>query len=110
MIPIGSYAGSVQLLMPFLAYRFSSAGAYIYAVAQALTIAASIILWQASLSARGALLFACILLPPTGGGYAVLMGQSLANTAGYTKRSLSSSGLYYGYCLGECSTTYFREL
>lgn len=101
MIPIGFYAGSVQLLMPFLAYKFNNARAYIYAVAQALTIAASVILWQAPLSARGALLFACILLPSTGGGYAVLMGQSLANTAGYTKRSLSSSGLYIGYCLGE---------
>ncbi|KAG8163035.1 hypothetical protein KVR01_007513 [Diaporthe batatas] len=100
VIPIGFYAGSVQLLMPFLAYKFNNIRAYLYVVAQALTVAAAIMLWQVPLSARGALLFACILLPSTGGGYAVLMGQSLANTAGYTKRSLSSSGLYIGYCLG----------
>ncbi|KAL4988559.1 hypothetical protein BDW68DRAFT_176839 [Aspergillus falconensis] len=35
-----------------------------------------------------------------GAGYAVLMGLQIANIAGYTKRSLSSSGLYIGYCLG----------
>lgn len=28
------------------------------------------------------------------------MGHQIANTAGYTKRSVASSGLYIGYCLG----------
>lgn len=28
------------------------------------------------------------------------MGLQIANTAGYTKRALASSGIYIGYCLG----------
>jgi F0F1-type ATP synthase membrane subunit c/vacuolar-type H+-ATPase subunit K len=28
------------------------------------------------------------------------MGQALANTAGCTKRTVASSGIYIGYCLG----------
>jgi hypothetical protein len=44
--------------------------------------------------------FAVYILPSVGGGYAVLMGLQIANTAGYTKRSVASSGLYIGYCLG----------
>lgn len=29
------------------------------------------------------------------------MGLNIANTAGYTKRSVSSAGLFVGYCIGE---------
>lgn len=29
------------------------------------------------------------------------MGLTVANCAGYTKRSVSSSGIFVGYCLGE---------
>lgn len=30
----------------------------------------------------------------------MLMGLQIANTAGYTKRSFTSSGIFMGYCLG----------
>lgn len=106
MIPIGAYAGTMMLIFPYLAYRFENMRGYLYLVAQLLTTAASLILWLVPLSAVGALLFGAIILPSTGAGYAVLMGHSLANTAGYTKRTLSSSGLYIGYCLGMCDTTF----
>ncbi|KAK7217741.1 hypothetical protein V2G26_005744 [Clonostachys chloroleuca] len=49
---------------------------------------------------KGGLLFACYILATFGGGYAVLMGLQIANTAGYTKRSVTSSGVFFGYCLG----------
>jgi hypothetical protein len=29
-----------------------------------------------------------------------LMGLQIANTAGYTKRAVTSSGIFVGYCLG----------
>lgn len=64
------------------------------------TVLAALLLWLLPLSATGALLFAVYILPSVGGGYAVLMGLQIANTAGYTKRSVASSGLYIGYCLG----------
>lgn len=91
----------MMLIMPYLAFRFKDVRSYLYAIAQLLTTIAAILLWVIPLSAKGALLFGVIILPSTGAGYAVLMGFSLANTAGYTKRTISSSGLYIGYCLGE---------
>lgn len=91
--------------MPYLAYRYKNMRSSLYMVAQALTTASALLLWLVPLSAKGALLFAVIILPSTGGGYAVLMGHILANTAGYTKRTLSSSGLYIGYCLGKRPTS-----
>lgn len=33
------------------------------------------------------------------------MGLSIANTAGYTKRSVSSSGIFVGYCLGRLANS-----
>jgi hypothetical protein len=40
------------------------------------------------------------LLASVKGAYAVMMGLQIANTAGYTKRSVTSSGLFMGYCFG----------
>lgn len=65
------------------------------------TVLASLLLWLLPLSDLGGLLFGCIILPSVGAAYAVLMGLQVANIAGYTKRSIASSGLYVGYCLGE---------
>ena len=59
-----------------------------------------ILFWQLPQNAKGGLLFACYILASFGGGYAVLMGLQVANTAGYTKRSVTSSGIFVGYCLG----------
>ncbi|KAH7173192.1 uncharacterized protein B0J16DRAFT_188134 [Fusarium flagelliforme] len=86
--------------MPYLAYRYKNVRTYLVFVAQLGTILASLLLWLLPQSATGALLFAVYILPSVGGGYAVLMGLQIANTAGYTKRSVASSGLYIGYCLG----------
>lgn len=99
-IPIGAYAGTMMLILPYVAYKFKNIRAWLHIGAQTLTVIAALLLWTVPLEQTGALLFAVILLPSIGAGYAVLMGQSLANTAGYTKRSLFSSGLYIGYCLG----------
>jgi MFS family permease len=60
----------------------------------------ALLLWLLPRHQAGALLVACYILPSVGGGYAALMGQALANTAGYTKRTVASSGIYIGYCSG----------
>lgn len=99
-MPIGAYAGTMQLLLPYLAYKFKHNRAYLIFVGQVGTIIAAALLWTLDLKEQGALLFACIILPSTGAGYAVLMGLQLANVAGYTKRTVAASGLYIGYCLG----------
>ncbi|KAF5656338.1 allantoate permease [Fusarium circinatum] len=100
MMPCGAYAGTLQLLFPYLAYKYRNNRSYLVFIAQMGTVLAALLLWLLPLSATGALLFAVYILPSVGGGYAVLMGHQIANTAGYTKRSVASSGLYIGYCLG----------
>lgn len=103
VMPQGFLGGSYQLLAPYLAYRCSENGirSWIVFAAQMITTLAAILLVALPLDATGGLLFACYILPAVGGGYAVLMGLQIANIAGYTKRSIASSGLYIGYCLGK---------
>jgi hypothetical protein len=91
----------MQLLLPYLAYKYKNIRSYLVFAAQVGTTVAALLLWVLPISSTGALLFACIIMPSVGAGYAVLMGLQLANIAGYTKRSVASSGLYIGYCLGE---------
>lgn len=98
---LGRMPGTVQLLFPYLASKYKNLRSWIYLGGQLLTTIAALLLWLLPLSAKGALLFAVYILPSTGGTYPVLMGLQIANTAGYTKRSLASSGLYIGYCLGQ---------
>ncbi|KAJ5712615.1 hypothetical protein N7493_009083 [Penicillium malachiteum] len=102
VMPQGFLAGSYQLIAPYLAYRYSERGvrAWIVFTGQMITTLAAILLVTLPINATGGLLFACYILPAVGGGYAVLMGLQIANIAGYTKRSIASSGLYIGYCLG----------
>lgn len=100
MIPSGVYAGTMMLITTYLAYKFPGWRAYIIIICQLITTLSSLLLWLLPRSALGGLLFAIYILPTTGAGYAVSMGLFLANNAGYTKRSLASSGLYIGYSLG----------
>lgn len=100
VIPAGFYAGTVQLIMPYIAMKYPGTRTWLILTAQLGTTLAGLLLWLLPLSAKGGLLFAAYILPSVGGGYAVLMGLQIANTAGYTKRSIASSGLYIGYCLG----------
>lgn len=75
VIPAGFYAGCVQLILPYSAYRFKNIRSYLVIGAQVGTIIASALLWRLPLHEKGALLFACYILPSLGGGYAVLMGM-----------------------------------
>ncbi|KAL9563804.1 hypothetical protein ACKAV7_012046 [Fusarium commune] len=100
MIPGAFYGGTIQLIMTYLAYRYKNIRTYLIFIAQMGTVLSALLLWLLPETAKGALLFAATILPSFSGGYAVLMGLQIANTAGYTKRCVSSSGLYIGYCLG----------
>lgn len=90
-----------MLLLTYLAMKYPGIRCWLIAIAQLLTTFASLLLWKLPESMRGGLLFGVYILPSVGAGYAVLMGLQVANTAGYTKRSVTSSGLFVGYCLGE---------
>ncbi|KAF3032645.1 hypothetical protein E8E12_002309 [Didymella heteroderae] len=100
VMPAGAYAGTLQLVVPWLCYKYTGLRSWAIFACQMGTTLAALLLWLLPRRHTGALLFACYILPSVGGGYAVLMGQALANTAGYTKRTVASSGIYIGYCLG----------
>lgn len=102
-MPLGAVIGTLEWVLPYLAYRFNDNNirCYLIVLAQMGTILAALLLWLLPLSATGGLLYGVYTLASTGAGYAVMMGLQIANTAGYTKRSLASSGMFVGYCLGE---------
>jgi MFS family permease len=100
-IPAGFFGGCLMLILSYLAYKYAGIRSYLIFGAQMLTTIGAILLWKLPLSERGALMFGVTILPSIAAAYAVLMGLQVANTAGYTKRSIASSGLYIGYCIGK---------
>lgn len=99
--PAGFIIGTIELMAPYVAYKYPNTRAYIVTVCQFGTILAALLLWLLPRDSIGGLLFGVYILASYGGGYAVLMGMQIANTAGYTKRSVASSGIFVGYCLGK---------
>ncbi|KAK4495150.1 hypothetical protein PRZ48_013477 [Zasmidium cellare] len=85
VMPAGAIIGTIELMTPYIAMKYKGW---------------SCLLWQLPISSTGGRLFAVYILASYGGGYAVLMSIVIVNCAGYTKRSLSSSGVFVGYCLG----------
>lgn len=99
-LPGSAIIDTIDLFVPYAAYKIKGIPTWLIVLCQCSTITASILLWQLPRGEKGGLLFACYILASFGGGYAVLMGLQIANTAGYTKRSVTSSGIFVGYCLG----------
>lgn len=101
-MPAGFMSGTTELLIPFFASKTKKHRTWLVVGCECGTILASLLLWFVPITVghQGVLLFACYILPSFGGAYAVLMGLQIANTAGYTKRSFTSSGIFMGYCLG----------
>jgi MFS family permease len=102
-LPAGIVIGTLELVVPYIACHIDNIRAWLIVICQCGTIAASLLLWLLPRDEKGGLLFACYILASYSGGYVVLMGLQVANTAGYTKRSVTSAGLFAGYCLGESS-------
>lgn len=99
-MPSGAIIGTVELVAPYLAYKYPGNRTWIIAICQCGTILAALLLWNLPRSATGGLLYGVFTLATFGGGYAILMGIQTANTAGYTKKSVTASGIFLGYCLG----------
>lgn len=107
-MPAGAVIGTIELLAPYLAYKFPGNRTWLILICQCGTILASLLLWLLPQGSTGGLLFACYILASFGGGYAVLMGVQTANTAGYTKKSVTASGIFLGYCLGMFMLSHFH--
>lgn len=110
VMPAGAIIGTVELVAPYLAYKYPGNRTWIIVVCQCGTILGSLLLWLLPQGSTGGLLFACYVLACFGGAYGVLMGVQTANTAGYTKKSVTASGIFLGYCLGRCSSSDIKLL
>jgi hypothetical protein len=110
VMPAGVVIGTIELTAPFIAMKFPGWRSYLVAITVSGTLLASLLLWLLPQSATGGKLFAVYILASYGGGYAVLMSLVIANSAGYTKRSLGSSGMFVGYCIGGFTSTPARQL
>ncbi|PGG96397.1 hypothetical protein AJ80_09833 [Polytolypa hystricis UAMH7299] len=99
-VPAGIVTGSIELIAPLLAYKYKNIRTWLIGICEIGTIMSSLLLWLLPRESKGGLLFAVYFLATFGGAYAILMGLQVANTAGYTKRSVTSSGIFMGYCLG----------
>lgn len=98
--PGGIFVGFCVIGTTLLAYKVKNARCYIIFVAQLVTVTSACLLWKLPITNLGGLLFACYILPGFSCAWGLLMGLSIANAAGYTKRVISSSGIHLGYCLG----------
>ena len=98
--PAGFVSGTIELGVCYLAYRFKNIRVYLFVVCVSLTMVSCLLLWQLPRSATAGLLVAIEFLPSFGGAYAIMLGLQIANTAGYTKRTVTSSGLFMAWCLG----------
>ncbi|KAJ5675239.1 MFS transporter [Penicillium maclennaniae] len=99
-MPAGFWGGLIELIGPFAAYKIPQSRTIIIVVVQLGVVAACLVLLLLPWTNRPGLLIGVYLLSSFGGSYAVLMGLQLANTAGYTKRVVVSSGIYIAYCVG----------
>ncbi|KIV97341.1 hypothetical protein PV10_01103 [Exophiala mesophila] len=101
IMPAGFVAGSIILASTYASYKLPRSRIWIVVVSEMITLLSALLLWQLPRSALGGLLYAVYTLAGFTGGFGVLMGLSIGNAAGYTKRQVSSSGIYIGYCLGQ---------
>lgn len=109
IMPAGFIIGTIEWSVPYLCYKKPGLRAIMVAVTVSFTLLASLLLWQLPQTSTGPKLFAVYILASYGGGYAVLMSMQIANTAGYTKRSLGSSGMFVGYCLVGTRSAHWSE-
>jgi len=73
-MPYGLSAGIVNILLPYLAYKYKNMRCYIIILGYAVAGIASLLLWKLPRSEKGALLFACYLFPIWGGSFGTTMG------------------------------------
>lgn len=100
-IPAGAIGATLILGTTYICYKFRNMRTYAILFCEILVIIASVLLWKLPRDATGGLLVGVYLFTGYSGGWGILMGLSIANSAGYTKRVVSSSTIYVGYCLGK---------
>ena len=98
--PAGAIGGTVQILAALVSFKVPRSRTIVMCICELVTVMSCCLLWKLPKHNKAGLLFGVYTLGVFSGAYAVILGLQVANTAGYTKRSISSSGLFVGYCLG----------
>jgi sugar phosphate permease len=108
-MPAGAVAGCFTLLSTWLAGRLSHRGwrTWLVAMFQMPIILASLLLWQLPPHNKAGRLAGIYLLAGFASPYGIVMSLQAANAAGYTKKSVTASGLFIGYCFG---TSHYPQL
>lgn len=96
----GAFGTVLIMGISVTARRVPGSRCWMGAVVPLVSCLAAVLLWKLPLRQKGALLFATTILGSGMSGYSLIVSLQLANTAGYTKRSASSAGIFVGYCLG----------
>lgn len=101
-MPAGAIAGLFTILSTWLAGRYSHRGWRTWLVIgfQMPIILGALLLWQLPQHNKGGRLGGIYLLASFASPYGILMSLQAVNAAGYTKKTVTSSGLFIGYCLG----------
>jgi MFS family permease len=108
--PAGFMTGSIQLGVAYAAYKFKNRRCFLMLCCQISTVVSATLQWQLPRSEKGGLLFAVYILGSFGGTYCVLLGVVMANSAGYTKRTLNAAGVFIGYCVGNLIGPLYAQL
>lgn len=99
-MPHGVYGTILILTLSFTASRRPGYRCWMASVVALGSTLAAVLLWKLPRSNMGGLIFASTILSSALPGYSLLLSLQLANTAGFTKRSASSAGVFIGYCIG----------
>ncbi|KAF5699247.1 transporter [Fusarium mundagurra] len=101
-MPTGAVGVVVTLALSWVATVFSRYNLRIwsYTFSSSILLLSCVLIWNVPHMANGFKLVCLYLLAFHPAAYAVLMNLSIANIAGYTKRSTVSAGLFVGYCIG----------
>lgn len=103
-IPTGAVGVVVTIGSSWITQKLSPYNPRIWSLifSTSILLMSCLLIWNIPDMANGFKLTCLYLLAFHPAAYAVLMNLSIANVAGYTKRSMASAGLFVGYCVGKC--------
>ena len=99
-VPAGAVGFVLTPLFPWLSRKLKKCDMTLIVVCLGCIIIGCCLVWRLPSSAPGGKLAGVYLLSFWPPAWSILMAVNIANTAGYTKRSAVSTGLFIGYCVG----------
>ncbi|GAA5991234.1 hypothetical protein JCM11641_004028 [Rhodosporidiobolus odoratus] len=99
-IPAGFFAAGFIYFFTYLSSRWKNGLTYLIPISSLPVFIGAAIIWGASWENPGVPLFGVYLLATLGSPYVLLLALASANTAGSTKKAITSAFIFIGYCCG----------